>query len=143
MRKGQNSVIVIHQRIDPESRAGSRGSAWIATVIVDGVEHSARSRSGAPFELARQLIAAGVEDQPARVYTDGIKGFITYKSLAKMAELTIAESATKCVRTQKWREYDAVEVQDRVKGNSGRSHPSDEEAHKNPDGRPLAAEASE
>jgi hypothetical protein len=135
-------VLVFHQRIDPDSRTPSRGAVWIAETIVTGVTYSTRPRSGAPFRLARVLIAAGVPDQPVQVYTDGIKGFITYRALAKMAELTIGESAAKFVRAEKWREFDAVAMQERAKGISGSSQPADEEARKTPIPQRAEAKAS-
>jgi hypothetical protein len=132
-------VLVFHQRIDPDSRTG-RGSAWVAETIADGVPHSARSRSGAPFELARRLIEAGAPDQQVQVYTDGIKGCMTYRSLAKMAEMTIEESRTVPVRTAKWRNQHDIWGQDaRKDGGPISTTPDPSDVHEIAERRPLAA----
>jgi hypothetical protein len=115
-RKRKSSVIVIHQRIDLNSRTANSGSAWIAETIVDGMTYSARSRNGAPLSLARKLIAAGVEDQPVRVFSDGTAGYMTYPSLAKMAGRTIAESAKRPVRSEKWSEFSPIVGKNRDEG---------------------------
>ena len=133
-------MLVFHQRIDPDSRTG-RGSAWVAETIVGGIAHSARSRSGAPFSLARQLIAAGVPDQPVQVYTDGIAGCITYRSLAQMAGLTIGESATVPLRQKKWEERDRIWVKN--EGEEGAGDAQYPESKKIPSAVTLASKATE
>ena len=95
-------MILVNQYMQPDSRTQNNGSAWIAEAMVDGKLYSARSRHGAPMALARELVAAGVGDQPVRVSTDGVAGHLTYRSLHRMAGRTIVESATKSVRDQKW-----------------------------------------
>jgi hypothetical protein len=141
MRKGRGSVIVIHQRIDPDSRTANRGSAWVAETIVDGVTYLARSRNGAPHEIARQLIAAGIEDQSARVYTAGIKGFMSYKSIAKMATRTIVESAARSVHSEKWSEFVPIGGKNGGKPYSGVGGPIDPQEIE--ERGPLAAKAAE
>lgn len=96
-------MLTIDLAIEPDSRT-TRGSAWLATI--DG--YSARSRSGASFALARTLVDAGLPDQPVRVTQAGIAGYVTYRSLHRMAGLTIAEGGSQPVHLAKWREMPAV-----------------------------------
>jgi hypothetical protein len=132
-------VLVFHQRIDPDSRTG-RGSAWIAETIVNGATCSARSRSGAPFELARDLISVGAPDQPVQVYTAGIAGCITYRSLAQMAQLTIAEGAAAPIGKRKWSEFRGVGGKTGGEGGGDDVQPHKlPEGDKTPDATPLAA----
>jgi hypothetical protein len=95
------TMIEMQQTVVPDSRT-ARGSAWIATATVNSRTYDARSRSGAPFALARILVATGIEDQSVRVTRTGAAGGITYRSLHRMAELTVAESSTQPVRLTKW-----------------------------------------
>jgi hypothetical protein len=107
-------MLTINQTIVPDSRT-TRGSAWLATATIDGRVYDARSRSGAPFALARILVAAGIPDQSVRVTRTGAAGDITYRSLHRMAELTIAESSTQPVRLTKWVAAGAVWAKTGVK----------------------------
>jgi hypothetical protein len=50
---------------------------------VDGRRYSAKSRHGAPNELARLLVSFGIADRPVEVKHAGIKGCITYHSFAR------------------------------------------------------------
>lgn len=138
--KGTNELIVIEQRIDPDSRTATRGSAWVAETVIGGQRFSARSRSGAPFELARQLVAVGLPDQPVEIFTQGVRGCVGYRSLHKIATLTIAESATKAVRTAKWSEFSSrVGKTGGERGKDDDREGSDLDPHKTPDGITLAA----
>ncbi len=94
-RAGNNWLIEISLRVDQSSApTATKGRAWIATTVLDGAQVQARSHNGASYALARQLVAAGVPDQPVRVSQDGIAGHIAWPSLHKHAGRTIAESAT-------------------------------------------------
>jgi hypothetical protein len=88
---------------------GSRshtGISYLATTTIAGRVYSASSRHGAPFTLARELVAQGVADNAVIVRSEGSAGAITYRSLHHMAELTIAESATVPLRAEKYRKFD-------------------------------------
>jgi hypothetical protein len=49
---------------DEQTRTSKNACLYQAEVVIDGKRYSARSRRGAPFALARVLVAAGVLDQP-------------------------------------------------------------------------------
>jgi hypothetical protein len=49
-------MIVVQQRPDEETRTPGKSCHWVASTIVDGVTYRARSRRGAPNELARVLV---------------------------------------------------------------------------------------
>lgn len=115
-------MIEIRQRADQGSRT-SRGVAWIAETVVDGQCCVARSRSGAPLVLARTLIGRGVADQPVTVRQDGVAGEMVWPSLAKMAGLTIAESAKVQVSLRKWSEYNHVSAKTGGEADSGDNDP--------------------
>ena len=101
-------MIAAQQYPDTTKPHGSRGRAWVAKCQVDdlaidsavncqtketGKPYQARSKSGAPYALARILVAAGVPDQPMSVVSEGLKGETRYRSIAEMAGRTIVESA--------------------------------------------------
>jgi hypothetical protein len=67
------------------------------------------------FALARVLVAAGVSDQPVRVTQKGLRGHMSYRSLYRMAELTIKESATCPVRPARFEERPAFSVREASK----------------------------
>jgi hypothetical protein len=85
-------VIVARQFPDTTKPHGSRGRAWVAECQVDGKPYQARSKSGAPYALARALVADGVPDQPMSVVSQGLAGETRYRSLAEMAGRTVVES---------------------------------------------------
>jgi hypothetical protein len=85
-----------------ETKRSSRGCPWIAECVVDGVTYAARSRSGAPYALARVLADAGIPDAPMVVVSQGLKGETRYRSFHEMAGWTIEESATVPVRRGRW-----------------------------------------
>lgn len=101
-------MLTISQHVEAGSNTGSRGSAWIAEATVEGTRYEASSRSGAPFALARVLVGAGVPDQPVIVTHEGLRGHVAYRSLHRMAGLTIAESASHPVHLRKWSEFSHV-----------------------------------
>jgi hypothetical protein len=95
-------MITIHQHPIEDSRTPGEACKWLATATVDGAPYEARSRYGAPHELARQLVAAGIEDQPVQVITGGLAGQMTYRSLHKMAGRTLEENRTTPLREAGW-----------------------------------------
>jgi hypothetical protein len=110
------AVICIRQRVLPRSRTQT-GSLWEASAEIDGKSYSAVSRHGAPQALARVLIAAGVEDQPAEVRSEVcvfdsgaeirtvlLRGCIRYRSFHTMGKTTFAESATAPLRRTRFEE---------------------------------------
>jgi hypothetical protein len=97
---------------DTSRPRGSRGVAWVAECEVDGKPYQARSRSGAPYALARLLVAGGVPDQPMTVDSEGLAGETRYRSIVAMAGRTVEESANVPVRATKYRPmtYGATEI---------------------------------
>ena len=83
--------IVVTTWPDEETRTANSACAWIAAAMVDDVVYSARSRHGAPNALARQLVAAGVEDRPLVVRYAGLAGAMTYPSFHAVAGRTYSE----------------------------------------------------
>ena len=65
-----------------------------AEAIIDGRRYFARSRRGAPFALARVLVAAGIPDRPVLVMHKGLRGEMRYRSLHRTAGRTVRESAS-------------------------------------------------
>jgi hypothetical protein len=80
------------QRALEGTRTPNRPCLWEARAVLGRRVFVARSRHGAPFELARKLVDDGVHDVPVEV------GGITHPSLHRMAERTVVESATVSVR---------------------------------------------
>lgn len=105
-------MVEVRQYPDLSGPLGSRGRAWIAECTVDGVPYRVRSYTGAPYALARALLAAGVADQPVSVTTAGLPGSCTQRSIAAMAEWTIAEGSTVNVHRARWRPYSAPQNAD-------------------------------
>ena len=98
-------MIQTQQVLDRTKPYGSRGIAWVAECVVDGKPYTVRSRSGAPYALARALIADGVPDQAMVVTSDGLVGETRYRSIHAMAGKTVMESATQPVRLGIYRPY--------------------------------------
>lgn len=80
----------------------TKGVRWIAEIQIGIRKFSATSRNGASYELARQLVAAGIPDQPIRIRQGGIAGSVAWPSLHKHALRTIAEGAARSIREEKW-----------------------------------------
>ena len=87
-------MILISQLPLEDPRTRQRSYIYEAECQVNGRRYSASARHGAPNELARVLISAGVADQPVNVRQVGIQGCISYRSLHKLARWTYQESAT-------------------------------------------------
>jgi hypothetical protein len=90
------------QRPLEDTRTPERSCVYEAECEVEGRRYSARSRHGAPNELARVLVSAGVADQPVEIRQAGIKGCVTY-SLHELARWTYVGSATAPVRRVRWK----------------------------------------
>jgi hypothetical protein len=85
------------------TRTPEKSCIFEAECEVDGRRYSAKSRHGAPNELARLLVSVGIADQPVEVSHAGIKGYITYRSLHDMARWTFQESAKVPLRRVRWK----------------------------------------
>ena len=96
--------ITMHQSPAESTRTPENNCTYEAEAIIDGRRYFARSRRGAPFALARVLVAAGIPDQPVQVTHQGLRGHLSYHSLHRMAELTIEESDRVSVRLGRYRE---------------------------------------
>jgi hypothetical protein len=73
------------------TRTPNSACIWVAEVMVDGRIYTARSRHGAPNELARQLVAAGVIDRPMVVHYRRLAGTMTWRSFHAAATCTYSE----------------------------------------------------
>jgi hypothetical protein len=96
--------MIIHQRPLPETRTAENSCAWLASAAVDNVIHTARSRRGAPHELARALVAAGVPDQQVSVTHEDLRGEMSYPSLHRMADRTYVEGRSTTLHGARYRE---------------------------------------
>ena len=96
-------MITMRQRPLENTRTPQRSSIFEAECEVDGRRYSDRSRHGAPNELARLLVSAGVPDQPVEVRHAGIKGCLSWRSLHEMARWTYEESAGVPLRRVRWK----------------------------------------
>jgi hypothetical protein len=85
------------------TRTPEKSCVFEAECEVDCRRYSARSRHGAPNELARLLVSVGVADQPVEVSHAGIRGCITYRSLHDLARWTYQESAAVPLRRVRWK----------------------------------------
>ena len=85
------------------TRTRGRSCLYEAECEIDGWRYWARSRHGAPNELARLLVSSGVPDQPVEVRQVGIRGYLSWRSLHEMALWTYEESATVPLRRVGWK----------------------------------------
>jgi hypothetical protein len=97
-------TISIHQRPLEERRTPENSCTWVAETEIAGQSFAARSRRGAPQELARALAAAGVPDQPVRVESAGLRGEMRYPSLHRMAGMTYVEGRSTLLQRARYRE---------------------------------------
>ena len=97
------AIIRVYQRPEEKTRSANNGCVWIAEIIVNGVSYVARSRHGAPQDLARVLVAAGIPDAPMQVTTAALRGETTYRSFYAAADRTIEEDAKVAVRSRRYR----------------------------------------
>jgi hypothetical protein len=94
----------MRQRPVEAARTPDNSCAYVAECKIGGRVFAARSRRGAPFALARELIACGVADQPVEVTHAGLRGAMRYPSLYRMAGLAVTESARRRVQIGRWKE---------------------------------------
>jgi hypothetical protein len=74
-----------------ETQTPNSGCLWLAEAEIDGRRFEALSRHGAPNELARQLVAAGIADRPMVIRCQGLAGTMTWRSLHTAAAWTYKE----------------------------------------------------
>jgi hypothetical protein len=98
-------VILVHCRPLPETRTRNSSAAWLAECEVDGRRFEAKSRHGAPNELARRLVEAGVPDAPIEIHYDGLAGSMRYRSFHEAARWTFVESQSTPLRRGPFREF--------------------------------------
>jgi len=97
--------MILSRQYPDEPRRTSRGCAYKIDCEINGINYSASSRSGAPYALARVLVAAGIEDQPMTVFSTGLAGETRYKSIYRMAGYTVAENASQPVHVRRYVAY--------------------------------------
>jgi hypothetical protein len=97
-------MITIHQHSLENSRTAENSCTWLAETEIDRQRFEARSRRGAPQELARALVAAGIPDQPVRVEHVGLRGHMAYPSLHRMAGVTYVEGRSTILHRARYRE---------------------------------------
>jgi hypothetical protein len=88
---GPITTIFVTCRSDQATRTPNSASAWVAETMVEGRVYVVRSRHGAPNELARQLVAAGLADRPMVMHYLGRAGTTTWRSFHAAAEWTYSE----------------------------------------------------
>jgi hypothetical protein len=98
-------MIRVHCRPLPETRTANTACAWVAEAEVDGRRFEARSRHGAANALARELVAAGLADQPLEIHYEGLAGTMCYLSFHAAAQLTFVENASTPLRRAPFREF--------------------------------------
>ena len=76
---------------DEGTRTQNSACVWVAETMVEGRVYVARSRHGAPTELARQLVAAGLADRPMVISYRGLAGTMTWRSFHAAATWTYSE----------------------------------------------------
>jgi hypothetical protein len=93
-------AIVVRVRPLEETRTPNSGCLWLAECEVDGQHYEARTRHGAANALSRQLVAAGIADQPLEVHFDGLPGHLRWGSLEAAANRTYTEGnrPVQCIR---------------------------------------------
>ncbi len=99
----EDGVIKMRQWPVEGTRTPGKSSIFEAECEIDGRCYSARSRHGAPNELARLLVSVGIADQPVEVSHAGIRGCITYRSLHDLARWTYQESSAVPLRRVRWK----------------------------------------
>jgi hypothetical protein len=91
-----------------ETRTPNDCCEWVAECEIDGRRLVARSREGVIYELARILVAAGIEDRPLCVTFAGVAGHMTWSSLAAAAQWTLTEGAATPLRRRRWKNFDVT-----------------------------------
>jgi hypothetical protein len=116
--------IRVHQWPEEHTRAPNNSCYWVAEAVVDGVSYGARSRRGAPHELARVLVAAGIGDAPMRGITAGLRGETTYRSFHAMAGYSFKENARTPVRRARYRPAEEAQEGDPAASKQGVKAPA-------------------
>jgi hypothetical protein len=98
-------MIVVTLRPLRGTRTPERSCRWLAETVTGGKRFEAIRRNGSAYELARVLVAAGIEDQPVEVRQEGLRDCaLRLGSLCRMAQFEIRESATEPVKLVRYRE---------------------------------------
>jgi hypothetical protein len=134
--------IIVRQLPEEKNRTPNKSCYWRAEAIICGVTYAARSRYGAPNELARQLVAAGIADAPMTVYSGNLRGHMTIPSFHEAAKWTYTEGAFRGVRRTRWVDLAAKHAQpvtetgpkQGVKPSAGTGGPDDASGAVRPDG---------
>jgi hypothetical protein len=103
--------IEVRQRPDGLTRTPGKSCVYVAEAPVSGVTYTGRARMGAPHELARILVAAGIADAPMQVHSQGLAGHMTYRSFHQMAGFTLKENASTPVHRVRWEDPAAIAAQ--------------------------------
>jgi hypothetical protein len=106
LKSGGLPGVTIRQHPLEDSRTSENSCAWIAETEIAGQRFEARSRRGAPQELARALVAAGIPDQPVQVENAGLRGAMHYRSLHSMAGGTFTEGIHTLLSRAPYRAFD-------------------------------------
>lgn len=101
--KARVTPITVTTWPDEATRTLNSGCLWIAEATIDDRTYEARSRHGAPNELARQLVAAGLADRPMVIHYRGCAWTMTYRSFHATATWTFGEG-DQPLRRVKYRE---------------------------------------
>ena len=67
-----------------------------------GRSYVARARYGASHALARELVAAGIPDQPVEIIHTPGNAILAYKSLHRLAIYTVSEGPATLLRSRRW-----------------------------------------
>jgi len=97
-----------------ETRTPNGVCHWVAeTTLQDGRFFFVRSRHGAPNKLARQLVAAGIPDQPMEACDrrSGLKA-LTYRSFHAAAKWTYTEGAATLLQRVRYQEFHGLPESD-------------------------------
>jgi hypothetical protein len=109
------SVAILVKAYPLEATRAADGTCfWIAETTVDGRSFSARSKHGAPNELARQLVADGIPDAPMEIAHAELRGTMSYRSFHAAAKWAFTEGAKGELRRAPYRGA-AADLADRFK----------------------------
>lgn len=90
-------------RPDEATRTANSPCSWIVEATIEDQTYTARARHGAPNELARRLVAAGLTDRRMVIRYQGLAGSMTYRSFHAAATWTYSEG-NQPLRRVKYRE---------------------------------------
>ena len=110
------SVAILVKAYPLETTRTADGTCfWIAETTVVGRSFSARSKHGAPNELARQLVADGIPDAPMEIAHAELRGTMSYRSFHAAAKWTYTETAGTPLHRIPYREFDAAALRRSLK----------------------------